>query len=110
MYYQYELTHFKGDMGHGVASDVVPGRIADDDAILLLGYHGRKEAVSLSLCKMGGLQFCECPPQLVFESVDGFGHDDARDPRYRIFLSDEHFVRPAFGGFACHPLSTLLVM
>jgi hypothetical protein len=21
MYYQYELTHFKGDMGHGVASD-----------------------------------------------------------------------------------------
>ncbi len=23
MYYQYELTHFKGNMGHGVASDVV---------------------------------------------------------------------------------------
>ena len=22
MNYQYELTHFKGDMGHGVASDV----------------------------------------------------------------------------------------
>jgi len=22
MYYQYELTHFEGDMGHGVASDV----------------------------------------------------------------------------------------
>ena len=21
MYYQYELTHFEGDMGHGVASD-----------------------------------------------------------------------------------------
>jgi len=23
MYYQYELTHFKGDMGHGVASDAL---------------------------------------------------------------------------------------
>ncbi len=23
MYYQYELTHFEGDMGHGVASDEV---------------------------------------------------------------------------------------
>jgi len=23
MYYQYELTHFKGDMGHGVASDLM---------------------------------------------------------------------------------------
>ncbi len=22
MYYQYELTHFIGDMGHGVASDL----------------------------------------------------------------------------------------
>jgi hypothetical protein len=59
---------------------------------------------------MGGLQFCECPPKLVFESVDGFGRDDARDPRYRIFLSDEHFIRSAFGEFARHPLSTLLVM
>jgi len=49
-------------------------------------------------------------PQLVFESVDGFGCDDARDPCYRIFLGDEHFVRSAFGGFARHPLSTLLVM
>jgi len=26
MYYQYELTHFKGDMGHGVASDDGDGR------------------------------------------------------------------------------------
>jgi hypothetical protein len=25
-------------------------------------------------------------------------------------LGDEHFVRSAFGGFARHPLSTLLVM
>jgi hypothetical protein len=58
---------------------------------------------------MGGLQFCECPLEL-FESVDGFGRDDARDPRYHIFLDDKHFVRSAFGGFARHPLSTLLVM
>jgi len=26
MYYQYELTHFKGDMGHGVASDAASAR------------------------------------------------------------------------------------
>ena len=44
---------------------------------------------------MGGLQFCECPPKLVFESVDGFGSDDARDPRYHIFLGNEHFVGSA---------------
>jgi hypothetical protein len=50
------------------------------------------------------------PPELVFESVDGFGRDDARDPRGRIFLGDEHFVYSVFGGFAGHPLSTLLVM
>ena len=50
------------------------------------------------------------PPELVFESVDGFGRDDARDPRDRIFLGNEHFVRSAFCGFACHPSSTLLVM
>ena len=54
--------------------------------------------------------FVNAPPQLVFESVDGFGRDDARDPCYRIFLGDEHFVRSAFGRFARHPLSTLLVM
>ncbi len=42
---------------------VVPGRISDDDAILLLGYHSRKEAVSLSLCEMGGFQFCEYGPE-----------------------------------------------
>jgi hypothetical protein len=24
MYYQYEFAHFKGNMGHGVASDVAP--------------------------------------------------------------------------------------
>jgi hypothetical protein len=26
-----------------------------------------------------------------------------KDPRYRIFLGDEHFVRSIFGWFACHP-------
>ena len=41
---------------------------------------------------MGGLQFCESPPELVFESVDGFGCDDARDPHYHVFLDDEHFL------------------
>jgi hypothetical protein len=59
---------------------------------------------------MGGLQFYEFPPKLVFDTVNGFGRDDARYPRYCIFLCDEHFVRSIFGGFARHPLSTLLVM
>jgi len=43
--------------------------------------------------------------KLVFESVDGFKSDDSRDPRYRIFLGDMHFLLSIFGLFACH-LST----
>ena len=45
---------------------------------------------------MGGLQFCECPPKLVFESVDGFGRDDPRDPRYRIFWATSISNAPLF--------------
>jgi hypothetical protein len=33
MNYQYELAHFKGDMGHGVASD------AADSNACRFGYH-----------------------------------------------------------------------
>jgi hypothetical protein len=62
---------------------VVPGRIADDDAILFLGY------VTLTLCKMGGLQFYELPPKLVFETVNSLtpkcvpaGRKNSRSERF----------------------------
>jgi len=37
MYYQYELTHFEGDMGHGVASDVPRLKISANIACLSVG-------------------------------------------------------------------------
>ncbi len=52
-------------------------RIVDDDGVLCLGNNRGKEAVPLSFIEMGGLQYCECPTQFVFEDVNRFGSDDA---------------------------------
>ena len=41
MYYQYELTHFKGDMGHGVASDEDDGEPAESEFEQLMEHHLR---------------------------------------------------------------------
>ena len=48
---------------------------------------------------MGGLQYCECPPQFILEGVDGFGCDDAHDLYYYVFLGYEHVVRSILGQF-----------
>ena len=57
--------------------DVDPCCITDDNAILFLGDDSCEEAVFLALGKVGGLQLRECPPEFVFQRVDGFWGDDA---------------------------------
>jgi hypothetical protein len=35
MYYQYEFAHFKGNMGHGVASDAILTSESDSKVIFM---------------------------------------------------------------------------
>jgi hypothetical protein len=48
---------------------------------------------------MGAFYNCECPLELVLESIDEFGCDDARDLCEGILLGNEHFVRSVFEKF-----------
>jgi hypothetical protein len=83
--------------GFAGASQVHPSRVANDYPVLFLGYHAGKEAVVLSVNKMGAFYDGECPPEFAIKGINGFGCDDARDLCDGILLGNEHFVRFVFG-------------
>ncbi len=68
---------------------VDPRRIVDYNAVFCLWYN---RGVSLPFVKVGGLQDCKCPAQLVFKGVDRFGHDDACNLCDGVLLGDEHVI------------------
>ncbi len=76
-----------------------PSRVANDYPVLFLGYRAGKEAVALSVNKMGAFYDGECPPEFVLEGMDEFGCDDARDLCDGILLGNKQFIRFVFGRF-----------